>query len=120
MSLPPVEKVVPSVGAKRVLKRGGATAPQHVLTVTLEDYYHVKAFNRLIHSGQWYRFENRLERNTDRTLELLDETRSKATFFVFGHLAESMPELIRKLVDRGIALRCFSSNWWPRRHHIRI
>ena len=80
MSLPPVEKVVPSVGAKRVLKRGGATAPQHVLTVTLEDYYHVKAFNRLIHSGQWYRFENRLERNTDRTLELLDETRSKATF----------------------------------------
>ena len=101
MSLPPVEKFVPSSGTQRVLKRGGATAPQHVLTVTLEDYYHVKAFNRLIHSGQWYRFENRLERNTDRTLELLDETRSKATFFVFGHLAESMPELIRKIVDRG-------------------
>ncbi len=76
-------------------------APQHVLTVTLEDYYHVKAFNRLIHSGQWYRFENRLERNTDRTLDLLDETNSKATFFVFGHLAEGMPELVRKIVDRG-------------------
>jgi polysaccharide deacetylase family protein (PEP-CTERM system associated) len=101
VSLPPVHTSVPANGARHVLKRGGATAPQHVLTVTLEDYYHVKAFNRLIHSGQWYRFENRLERNTDRTLELLDETRSKATFFVFGHLAESMPELVRKIVDRG-------------------
>lgn len=84
-----------------MLKRGGAASPQHVLTVTLEDYYHVKAFNRLIHSGQWYRFENRLEQNTDRALDLLDETNAKATFFVFGHLAESMPELVRKIVDRG-------------------
>jgi polysaccharide deacetylase family protein (PEP-CTERM system associated) len=82
-------------------KRSEAVSPHHVLTVTLEDYYHVKAFNRLIHSGQWYRFENRLERNTERTLDLLDETKSKATFFVFGNLAESMPELVRKIVARG-------------------
>ena len=99
--MPSVENAVPTSGTRHVLRRGGATAPQHVLTVTLEDYYHVKAFNRLIHSGQWYRFENRLERNTDRTLDLLDETKSKATFFVFGHLAESMPELVRKIMDRG-------------------
>ena len=83
------------------MKHGGTVAPQHVLTVTLEDYYHVKAFNRLIHSGQWYRFENRLELNTDRTLDLLDEAKAKATFFAFGHLAESMPELLRKIVARG-------------------
>jgi polysaccharide deacetylase family protein (PEP-CTERM system associated) len=82
-------------------RRGEAVAPHHVLTVTLEDYYHVKAFNRLIHSGQWYRFENRLQRNTERTLDLLDETDSKATFFVFGNLAESMPELLGQIVSRG-------------------
>ena len=64
----------PASGERRAMKRG-AGAARHVLTVTLEDYYHVKAFNRLIHSGQWYRFENRLERNTDRTLDLLDETK---------------------------------------------
>lgn len=95
----PPDELSRTTGAHAV-KRGGV-APQHVLTVTLEDYYHVKAFNRLIHSGQWYRFENRLEKNTDRTLELLDRTGSKATFFVFGHLAESMPDLVRKIVDRG-------------------
>lgn len=85
----------------RRAQRRVAAAPKHLLTVTLEDYYHVKAFNRLIHSGQWYRFENRLERNTDRALDLLDEGGAKATFFVFGHLAESMPELVRKIVARG-------------------
>ena len=94
-------KPSPASGDQARAEARGSHAPQHVLTVTLEDYYHVKAFNRLIHSGQWYRFENRLERNTDRTLDLLDETKSKATFFVFGHLAESMPELVRKIVDRG-------------------
>lgn len=98
---PQDKSAIPTSGAKRAMKRGGAAAPRHVLTVTLEDYYHVKAFNRLIHSGQWYRFENRLERNTDRTLDLLDETGAKATFFVFGNLAESMPELVRKIVERG-------------------
>jgi polysaccharide deacetylase family protein (PEP-CTERM system associated) len=69
--------------------------------VTLEDYYHVKAFNQLIHSGQWYRFENRLERNTELALQLLDQTESQATFFVFGRIAESMPELVRRIVERG-------------------
>lgn len=98
MTLPPIAS---QQETSRPTKRGGAAAPRHVLTVTLEDYYHVKAFNRLIHSGQWYRFENRLERNTDLTLDLLDETRAKATFFVFGNLAENMPELVRKIVDRG-------------------
>ncbi|HEX5632917.1 MAG TPA: glycosyltransferase, partial [Gemmatimonadales bacterium] len=79
----------------------GAAADGHLLTVTLEDYYHVKAFNRLIHSGQWYRFENRLERNTELALSLLDQTGARATFFVFGQLAETMPELVRRIVERG-------------------
>ena len=34
----------------------------HILTVALEDYYHVGAFNRVIQRGQWYRFERRIER----------------------------------------------------------
>jgi polysaccharide deacetylase family protein (PEP-CTERM system associated) len=80
---------------------GSGGSGRHLLTVTLEDYYHVKAFNQLIHSGQWYRFENRLERNTELALQLLEQTDSRATFFVFGRIAESMPELVRRIVERG-------------------
>src|SRR6187455_1913471 len=74
---------------------------QHVLTVALEDYFQVGAFNQLIQKGQWYRFETRLESNTDRVLELLDRHDIKATFFVLGWVADYYPELVRRVAERG-------------------
>lgn len=74
---------------------------RHLLTVAVEDYFQVGAFNRLIQRGEWYRFEPRLERNTTRALDLLDATRQRATFFVLGWIADTMPELVRAIVARG-------------------
>jgi polysaccharide deacetylase family protein (PEP-CTERM system associated) len=83
----------------------GATAAgdtgTHVLTIALEDYFHVGAFNRLIQRGQWYRFERRLEQSTERTLDLLDEYGVHATFFVLGWVADQVPELVRQVANRG-------------------
>jgi polysaccharide deacetylase family protein (PEP-CTERM system associated) len=73
----------------------------HILTVALEDYFHVGAFNRLIQRGQWYRFERRLEQSTERTLDLLDEYGVHATFFVLGWVADQVPELVRQVANRG-------------------
>jgi polysaccharide deacetylase family protein (PEP-CTERM system associated) len=73
----------------------------HVLTIALEDYFHVGAFNRLIQRGQWYRFERRLEQSTERTLDLLDEYGVHATFFVLGWVADQVPELVRQVANRG-------------------
>ena len=73
----------------------------HILTVALEDYFHVGAFNRLIQRGQWYRFERRLQQSTERTLDLLDEYGVHATFFVLGWVADQVPELVRQVADRG-------------------
>ncbi|MCE9534725.1 MAG: DUF3473 domain-containing protein [Planctomycetes bacterium] len=74
---------------------------RHILTVALEDYFQVGAFNSVIQRGQWYRFETRLEKNADRTLDLLDRNGIKATFFVLGWIADRFPELVRKVADRG-------------------
>lgn len=74
---------------------------QHILTVALEDYFHVGAFNELIQQGAWYRFELRLEQGTRHTLDLLDEYNARATFFALGWVADTMPELIREVVQRG-------------------
>lgn len=74
---------------------------RHVLTVALEDYFQVGAFNRVIQRGQWYRFETRLERNAERTLALLDRHNVKATFFILGWIADQFPELVRKVAERG-------------------
>ena len=73
----------------------------HILTVALEDYFQVGAFNRLIQQGQWYRFENRLEKNTHRLLELLKRHDLKATVFVLGWIADKFPELVRLVVEHG-------------------
>ncbi len=77
------------------------SARTHLLTVVVEDYYQHSAFNRLIQPSRWRRFETRVERNTDRALDLLDEFGLRATFFSLGWIAEEMPEVIRKVADRG-------------------
>lgn len=74
---------------------------RHLLTVALEDYFQVGAFRGMISRGQWYRFETRLEQNTDRVLALLDQYQIKATFFALGWIAERYPELIRRVADHG-------------------
>ena len=73
----------------------------HLLTVLVEDYFHVGAFENLIQQRNWSNFEPRYEQNTLKTLDLLDEFKTKATFFVLGWIAEQNPKLIREIVSRG-------------------
>jgi polysaccharide deacetylase family protein (PEP-CTERM system associated) len=82
-------------------EEGGPAPRRHILTVAVEDYFHVGAFNRLIQQGEWYRFESRLDRSVRLTLDLLDECRTRATFFTLGWVAESLPEVVRLIADRG-------------------
>jgi polysaccharide deacetylase family protein (PEP-CTERM system associated) len=74
---------------------------KHLLTILVEDYFHVGAFENLIQQRNWSNFEPRYERNTLKTLDLLDELNTKATFFVLGWIAEQNPKLIREIVARG-------------------
>ncbi|MET0754479.1 MAG: glycosyltransferase [Pyrinomonadaceae bacterium] len=82
---------------------------KHLLTVLVEDYFHVGAFENLIQQRNWSHFEPRYERNTLKTLDLLDEFDTKATFFVLGWIAEQNPRLVREIISRGheIASRGF-------------
>jgi polysaccharide deacetylase family protein (PEP-CTERM system associated) len=74
---------------------------KHLLTVLVEDYFHVGAFENLIQQRNWSNFEPRYEQNTLKALDLLDEFNTKATFFVLGWIAEQNPKLIREIVSRG-------------------
>ena len=82
---------------------------KHLLTVLVEDYFHVGAFENLIQQRNWSNFEARYERNTLKTLDLLDQFKTKATFFVLGWIGEKNPRLVREIVSRGheIASRGF-------------
>ncbi len=78
-----------------------STARTHVLTIALEDYFHVTPLQTVIPEDRWYRFEMRLEASTRRTLDLLDECGARATFFVLGWVADAAPELVREVAARG-------------------
>jgi polysaccharide deacetylase family protein (PEP-CTERM system associated) len=77
------------------------TGQKHLLTILVEDYFHVGAFENLIQQRNWSNFEPRYEQNTLKALDLLDEYDTKATFFVLGWIAEQNPALVQEIVARG-------------------
>jgi polysaccharide deacetylase family protein (PEP-CTERM system associated) len=79
---------------------------RNALTIDVEDYFHVSAFAKAIKPEDWEHYESRIERNTHRVLELLDEHRCKATFFVLGWVAERFPQLPREIAERGHEVAC--------------
>jgi polysaccharide deacetylase family protein (PEP-CTERM system associated) len=74
---------------------------KNALTIDVEDYYHVSAFESVIPVNTWERYESRVERNTLRCLEIFDAYGVKATFFVLGWVAERHPGLVRALAEEG-------------------
>ena len=78
-----------------------SSARRHILSVVLEDYCHVGPVSRFVSPGYWHRFESRVQRNTDITLDLLDEVGAKATFFVLGWIGEHQPEVVAEVARRG-------------------
>ena len=72
-----------------------------MLTVALEDYFHVTPLQTVVRQDRWSRFEMRLEASTRRVLDLLDECGARATFFVLGWVADAAPELVREVAARG-------------------
>ncbi len=73
----------------------------HALTVDLEEYFQVSNFDGVIARDAWDAQPSRVEGQVERLLDLFDETRSRATFFALGWVAERRPALIRRIRDRG-------------------
>lgn len=84
-----------------------------VLTVDLEDWFQVYNFSRTIKFDDWENQEVRVVSNTNKVLSILDESNTKATFFVLGWVAEKFPELIREIHDKGHEIACHGYSHKP-------
>ena len=73
----------------------------NILTVDVEDYFHVSAFAKVIDRQAWGGLECRVESNTQRLLDLFDKRAVKGTFFVLGWVAERYPALVEEIARRG-------------------
>jgi len=74
---------------------------RNALSVDVEDWFQVGAFERVIDRAHWPALESRVARNTDRVLDLFARTGVKATFFTLGWVAERAPAQLRRIVAEG-------------------
>ena len=73
----------------------------NALSVDVEDWFHVGAFERTISRSSWDELTHRVERNTDAVLALFAEAGVSATFFTLGWVAERYPALMRRIAEAG-------------------
>jgi len=78
------------------------------LTVDVEDYFQVSAFEDIVGKDRWDTYTPRVEENTKKILDLFDSYNVKATFFVLGWIAEKFPALVREIDARGHEIGCHS------------
>jgi len=74
---------------------------RNALTVDVEDYFQVSALAPHIPRADWEHIPCRVQRNVERILELLADSRSQATFFVLGWIAERHPDVVRRIHAAG-------------------
>ena len=73
----------------------------NAMSVDIEDWFQVGAFEHTIDPADWDSLTRRVERNTHAVIELFDRAGVKATFFTLGWVAERHPALMRAIVDAG-------------------
>ncbi len=73
----------------------------NALSVDLEDWYHICGVEGYADPAAWDSYENRISRNTQKILDLLEKHNARATFFVLGYIASRNSDLILAIRERG-------------------
>ncbi|KXJ41550.1 MAG: polysaccharide deacetylase [Methylothermaceae bacteria B42] len=82
------------------------TGKTNAMSVDVEDWFQVSAFESHIDRKDWNKLVPRVEANTKKILNLFDDAGIKATFFTLGWVAERFPQLIKEIVSQGHELAC--------------
>jgi polysaccharide deacetylase family protein (PEP-CTERM system associated) len=99
--------------AERLQQRARETIV-NAMTIDVEDYFQVEAFASHVNRSEWERLPRRVERITERLLDILAEAGVRATFFILGWVAERHPAMARRIVADGHEVASHGSE------HIRV
>ncbi len=73
----------------------------NAMTVDVEDYFQVSAFEKIITRNDWDSHPHRVEANTHKVLDIFAAKNIKATFFTLGWVAERYPNIVKRIVEDG-------------------
>lgn len=79
-------------------------------SIDLEEWFQVGNLRRVVAADSWANQESRVCQNTEKLLDLLERTNSKATFFVLGWIANRQPALIKLIAGAGHEIASHGSN----------
>ncbi len=72
----------------------------NILTFDVEEWFHLLDNSSTRSEEQWKKYEVRIYENIDRIFRILEDTNTKATFFVIGWIAKTYPEVVRRIADK--------------------
>lgn len=72
----------------------------NILTFDIEEWFHLLDFDATRTEKEWGHYEVRIYNNVDRILQILDETNTKATFFIIGWIAKTYPDVVKKIASK--------------------
>ncbi len=81
--------------------RSSAKPVVNAMSVDVEDYFQVSAFEAHVGRDQWDSLECRLGMTIDRTLDLFERHGVRATFFTLGWVARRFPDHMRRVASAG-------------------
>lgn len=73
----------------------------NIFSVDVEEYFCAMNLRSFTPQSSWEMLPSRVEAGTGKLLDLLDEFKYEATFFVLGWVAERIPGLVREIERRG-------------------
>lgn len=72
----------------------------NILTFDIEEWFHLLDCDDTRTEEQWKTYEVRIHENVDRILNILEESNTKATFFIIGWVARTYPDVVRRIAER--------------------
>lgn len=94
-----------------------SSEPINGLSVDVEDWFQVGAFEKVIDRSNWPSLDDRIERNCDQVLRLFADAGVKGTFFTLGWVAQRHGELMRQIVAEGHEI---ASHGWDHERVFRL
>ena len=76
-------------------------SPYNILTIDVEDWFNASALREKINSVGADESQSRILHTVHRVLELLEEEKTSATFFVLASVAEKFPEIVKAIKQKN-------------------
>ena len=72
----------------------------NILTFDIEEWFHLLDCDATRTENEWKNYEVRIYNNVARIFRVLEDTNTKATFFIVGWIAKTYPDLVKKIAEK--------------------